>query len=274
MHDLKELCKTATELAITAGNVIMEHYTHGASIDVKRKADHSPVTAADMAAHEVICLGLKQAYPDIPILSEEAANIDFATRRTWNSYWLVDPLDGTREFLKGNGEFTVNIALISDHKPMLGIVYAPVFDLLYYASEGNGAYKQSGDNISSLHTRSTDINVLTITSSRSHSQSNVTQFMDSLPNSSMVPMGSSLKTCYVAEGCADIYPRLGPTSEWDTGAAQCVLFEAGGAVIDVTGADLRYNTKSSLLNPWFLAVGDTSIDWVGLIPDDLTEQSV
>jgi 3'(2'), 5'-bisphosphate nucleotidase len=230
--------------------------------DVVQKSDDSPVTAADMAAHHTIVDGLAELTPDIPVLSEESAKIPFEERSQWQKYWLVDPLDGTREFVKRNGEFTVNIALIDNHESVLGVVFAPVTGELYYAERGMGAFKKSPDSephkISSRE--KTDQSTI-IAGSRSHQGDSLIRFLEKLGDYEIIPMGSSLKSCLVAEGRADIYPRLGPTSEWDTAAAQCVVEEAGGVLTTTDMKPMRYNTKDSLLNPHFLVIGDPDFDW-------------
>ena len=192
-------------------------------IEVQRKADSSPLTQADMAAHHIIESGLamltSRLTPQLPVLSEESATIPYAIRATWRRYWLVDPLDGTREFIKRNGEFTVNIALINDGKPVLGVVYAPAKDQLYYASKDCGAFKQSGNQtVQAIRARKLDLADITIASSRSHSDARMQDFLTKLAGNlsrpKLITIGSSLKICLVAEGIADMYPRLGPTSEW------------------------------------------------------------
>ena len=252
-----------------AGDAIMQVYS--TDFNVVRKDDNSPLTQADLAAHQVIVQALSKLTPDIAILSEESDSIDFEKRRQWQQYWLIDPLDGTREFVKRNGEFTVNIAFIDQHQPVLGVVYAPVTDLLYYASRGHGAYKQletSGPQNSpqKIHTRVLNLKQPTVAGSRSHSSEKMQQFMQHLESAAgaapeLISMGSSLKICLVAEGIADVYPRLGPTSEWDTAAAHCVLLEAGGDIVDMSNQSLLYNTKDSLLNPNFFAKSDGIHDW-------------
>ncbi|MDI1309844.1 MAG: 3'(2'),5'-bisphosphate nucleotidase CysQ [Methylotenera sp.] len=252
-------------IAKTAGDDIMEVYS--TDFNVVKKDDNSPLTQADLAAHQVIVHALSKLTPDIAILSEESDSIGFETRSQWQQYWLIDPLDGTREFVKRNGEFTVNIAFIDQHQSVLGVVYAPVTGLLYYASRKHGAYKQSVESgTHNIHTRALNLNKPTVAGSRSHSNEKMQQFMHNLESAaSVVPelisMGSSLKICLVAEGLADVYPRLGPTSEWDTAAAHCVLQEAGGDIVDLNNQTLLYNTKDSLLNPSFFAKGDTVHDW-------------
>jgi len=247
-------------LSVSAGNSIMEVYN--TDFDVVQKSDNSPVTAADMAAHHVIVNGLNKLTPDIPVLSEESAKIPFEERTLWQRYWLVDPLDGTREFVKRNGEFTVNIALIDNHESVLGVVYAPVTGDLYYAERGNGAYKKSPDSEpTKISSRKKEAQCTIIAGSRSHRGDSLTLFLKNIGEHEVIPMGSSLKSCLVAEGRADIYPRLGPTSEWDTAAAQCVVEEAGGLLTTTDMKPMRYNTKDSLLNPHFLVIGDPGFDW-------------
>ncbi|MDQ2971931.1 MAG: 3'(2'),5'-bisphosphate nucleotidase CysQ, partial [Pseudomonadota bacterium] len=198
-----------------------------------------------------------------PVLSEESADIDWSIRQTWPRHWLVDPLDGTREFVKRNGEFTVNIALIEDHAPVLGVVLAPVSGELYFASNDTGAFveRAPGAMPRPIETR-TAATPLIIAGSRSHGNERQAAMLLRLGEHRLISLGSSLKFCLLARGEADLYLRLGPTSEWDTAAAQCVLEQAGGAVLDLSGAPLRYNWRESLLNPEFMAVGDPSVDWL------------
>lgn len=248
-------------LSVSAGHRIMEVYN--TDFDVEQKSDNSPLTAADMAAHHTIVDGLNELTPDIPVLSEESAKIPFEERSQWQRYWLVDPLDGTREFVKRNGEFTVNIALIDNHESVLGVVYAPASDELYYAERGSGAYKKSpnGDPVK-INSRKKGSQSTVIAGSRSHRGDSLVRFLKNVGEHEAIPMGSSLKSCLVAEGRADIYPRLGPTSEWDTAAAQCIVEEAGGLLTTTDMKPMRYNTKDSLLNPHFLVIGDPDFDWV------------
>lgn len=247
-------------LAKQAGTAIMAVYDK--NIAVQRKADDSPLTQADLAAHHIIQVGLGGIDPEISVISEESFATPYNERISWTRYWLVDPLDGTREFIKRNGEFTVNIALIAGHEPVLGVVYAPAFDLLFYAIRGAGAWRQLGTNQpQQIHTRPCDPTRLIVVGSRSHADKRLLQFLASIGPHTFLSMGSSLKTCLVAEGRADIYPRFGLTAEWDTAAAQCVLEEAGGCLIGLNNKPFRYNTKNSLLNPDFFAVGDPSYNW-------------
>jgi len=259
-----KLINDIIKLSIVAGQRIMEIYD--TDFGVEKKSDNTPLTAADMAAHHTIVEGLSQLTPDIPILSEESANIPFAERSQWQRYWLVDPLDGTREFVKRNGEFTVNIALIDNHESVLGVVYAPVTGDTYYASRGMGAFKKTlGDSANTgavaIHSRRKRADSTIIAGSRSHRGDSLEAFLQKIGDYEVISMGSSLKSCLVAEGHADIYPRLGPTSEWDTAAAQCIVEEAGGRITKTDMQPLRYNTKDELLNPHFLVIGDPDFDW-------------
>ena len=260
MSELERLLAPVGDIARRAAAAILEVYA--GSFAVRSKADDSPVTAADMAAHRAIVDGLRELTPDWPILSEEAANIPRDTRRNWSRYWLVDPLDGTREFVKRNGEFTVNIALIEDGEPVLGVVQAPVTGALYAACRGSGARceRKPGAIPEALETRAPQ-SPLKVAGSRSHARPGQVEMLARLGDIETIAMGSSLKFCLIAEGKADLYLRLGPTSEWDTAAAHCILAEAGGAVLDLDGNPLRYNQKESLINPSFIAVGDPSRAW-------------
>jgi 3'(2'), 5'-bisphosphate nucleotidase len=249
------------EIARRAGEAIMAIYQD--DFAVQTKADASPLTAADLAAQKVIMAALCALDPMLPVLSEEAHVLPWSERRSWTRYWLVDPLDGTREFVKRNGEFTVNIALIDDHQSVLGVVLAPVTGELFVAERGKGAWLQTvvGGDWQRLQAR-TLASPPILAGSRSHGS-----LQDGLLRGLLgtdyqrVPLGSSLKFCLIARGDADVYLRLGPTSEWDTAAAQSVLQEAGGAVLDLQGQAFSYNRGESLLNPEFIAVGDTSVDW-------------
>lgn len=254
------------EIAIEAGKQILAIYGTK-KFTVERKEDCSPLTEADLVSHRTILQGLKALLPGVPVLSEESQEIPFAERCTWQRYWLVDPLDGTREFIKGNGEFTVNIALIENHQPILGVIYVPVMKTLYYASRGRGAYKRlAREKAIILKVRPWAGGSVRVAGSRSHANEYLKAFLDKVNDYTLVSLGSSLKFCLVAEGKADIYPRFGSTSEWDSGAAQCVVEEAGGAVVSLASVPLRYNTKESLINPSFLAIADLAGDWERFIP--------
>lgn len=263
MNDIL-LLEEITLIARAAGEAIMEVYR--GEIEVQRKEDNSPLTIADLAAHQIIHSSLSKLTPGIPILSEESAQIDFGIRSTWRQYWLVDPLDGTREFIKRNDEFTVNIALVEDDRPVMGVVYAPALGLMYSGGAGKGAIRQRGTAASEpIRARALRPDELVVAGSRSHSDEKMAGFLQNvsakLAPPTLVSMGSSLKVCLVAEGNADVYPRLGPTSEWDTAAAQAVLEHAGGHLVTLDGRPLRYNTKESLLNPEFFACGLSPHAW-------------
>jgi 3'(2'), 5'-bisphosphate nucleotidase len=255
------LLQRIAAIARDAGEAILVVY--GEDFEVERKQDHSPVTAADLAAQRVITAGLAALDEVFPVISEEARAAPWSQRREWQRYWLVDPLDGTREFIKRNGEFTVNIALIENHQPVLGVVLAPVTGELYAAARGQGAWLQrkAGDAWQRIGTRDMSVPV-TVAGSRSHGGSGPALLQQLIGDEyASMPLGSSLKFCLVARGDADVYLRRGATSEWDTAAAQAVLEEAGGAVLDLAGEPLHYNRGDSLINPEFIAVGDVSIDW-------------
>lgn len=249
-------------LARSAGDAILEVY--GQDFPVKLKSDKSPLTEADLASHRMICSGLADLAPDTPVLSEESAGVPFAVRSGWRRYFLVDPLDGTREFVKRNGEFTVNIALIEDHQPVLGVVHVPVTGVTYFGAAGLGAFKQGDAAPEAIRVRLPAAEPVVVVGSRSHASPDLQSWLAALGAHELVSMGSSLKFCLVAEGEADFYPRLGPTSEWDTAAAQAVVEAAGGRVVKLDGQDLRYNTKADILNPAFLVYGDANRDWPAL----------
>ena len=229
---------------------------------VEHKDDKSPLTAADLAAHHCIVAGLERLTPDIPILSEESAeDVPAIVRREWRRLWLVDPLDGTREFVKRNGEFTVNIALIDDGVSVLSVVQAPVTGDLWHGQLGRGAFRRDGDDDVALHVRVPALAPLRVAASRSHRDPRTEALLQRMGDTEPVPLGSSLKFCRLAEGGMDVYPRFGPTSEWDTAAGQCVLEAAGGMVTDPRGRPLRYNQRDTILNGDFLALGDPQLPW-------------
>jgi 3'(2'), 5'-bisphosphate nucleotidase len=259
LGDWTEAC---CALAREAGAAIMQIYA--GDFAVERKGDDSPLTAADLAAHRTIVAGLAKLTPQIPVLSEESADVDWPERAAWTRYWLVDPLDGTREFVKRNGEFTVNIALIDRHAPVLGVVYAPAIEEMYWAWKQGDARFATAAEAGPLHTRPR-ATPLIVAGSRSHADPRLKGALEKLGAHEVYALGSSLKFCRTARGAADLYLRYGPTSEWDTAAGQCVLEQAGGGVIDLDGRPLKYNTKESLLNPDFLAFGDSAVAWVEAI---------
>ena len=251
------------DIAVEAGAAILEIY--GQELDVVSKADDSPLTQADLASHRVITDALGKLTPDIPLLSEESADIPFAERSRWREYWLIDPLDGTKEFIKRNGEFTVNIALIREHRPVLGVVHVPVSGVTYSGIVGAGARRieRDGDPLP-ISVRLPSAQPPVVVGSRSHANPDLERHLAGLGDYELVSMGSSLKFCLLAEGRADFYPRLGPTSEWDTAAAHAVVLAAGGHIVTLDGEPLRYNLKDSLLNPSFLVIADAERDWIGL----------
>jgi len=264
----RRLTQQALTIARAAGQRIVEVYEDDYTVDYK--SDNTPVTTADFAAHHIIVDALEALPESFPVLSEESEHIPYDVRHNWSTYWLVDPLDGTREFMRRNGEFSVNIALIVDGQPVLGVVTAPILDLCYYATRGQGAWKQIGQQAPEpIHVRPapTGAGEITVARSRCPRKSDrLKAFLDKLGAHNEVPMGSSLKSCLVAEGAADVYVRLGPTSEWDTGAAQCIVEEAGGHITDTNLIELKYNTRESLLNPHFVVFGDETYNWHEYLP--------
>lgn len=260
---LGDYLQAAREVADEAGRRILAVYER--PFGVSEKADGSPLTEADRAAHELIVQRLGELSPGVPVLSEESASVAHAERAGWERFWLVDPLDGTKEFVKRNGEFTVNIALIEGGRPVLGVVLAPAQRVCYWARRGAGAFKRSPVGvIEQIAVRPYRGGPASVAVSRSHPGKRQAAFLASLTHRegspSTITMGSALKLCLVAEGVADVYVRFGPTSEWDTAAAQCVLEVAGGRLTDLHGTALTYN-KPSLLNPWFIASGGGDYDW-------------
>ena len=256
----RDLREGAIALARDAAAAILGIYD--SAFAVEHKADASPLTAADLAAHRILVDGLERLTPDIPVLSEEAAeDATWNVRRAWHRLWLVDPLDGTREFVKRNGEFSVNLALIEDGVPVFAIVQAPVTGALWHATRGVGAVRRDGDAEIPLRVRRPALAPLRVAASRSHRDARTEAFIAKMGEVEPIGLGSSLKFCKLAEGGMDVYPRFGPTSEWDTAAGQCVLEGAGGAVIDPKGRPLRYNQRDTLLNGDFLALGDAELPW-------------
>lgn len=248
---LQTLIPALLDITRRAGDEILKVYR--TDFDVRYKEDSSPVTEADMAAHHVIVDSLRQLTPDLPILSEESAQVPWSERKQWRTYWLVDPLDGTREFLNRSDEFTVNIALIEDHLPVLGFVGVPVTGDIYWGGETLGAWhRRKTGQVSRLNVSAPGA-ALRVLASKNHLNPETQTYIDRLGPVELIQAGSSLKFCRIAEGKADLYPRLGPTSEWDTAAAHALLLGAGGAVTHVTGESLLYNKKESLLNPYFIA---------------------
>lgn len=266
----RTLIAAVIDIAKSAAVRILEVYQ--TNFSVRRKADQSPVTEADLTAHVVITAGLSKLTQCWPILSEESASIPFSDRAIWHRYWLVDPLDGTRDFVKRNHEFSINIALIERHRPVLGVILAPVTGICYFAARGLGAHKWVPESSPvPIRVRRCPTDRPTVAGSRFHRTPLTDTFIKNLGDVEMVLMGSALKSCLVAEGRADIYPRFGPTSEWDTAAAQCVVEEAGGHLTNTQFQPLRYNTRESLTNPAFLTFGDSSVDWRSYLPETASD---
>ncbi|MDX1656652.1 MAG: 3'(2'),5'-bisphosphate nucleotidase CysQ [Candidatus Competibacteraceae bacterium] len=258
--DLPALVAPVREIARQAAREILTFYRQ--SYRISDKADATPVTEADLAAHHRILAGLSRLTPAIPILSEESAHIPFQERQTWEWLWLVDPLDGTRQFIRHNDEFSINIALIHRHRAVLGLILMPVGELSYFAWQRGGAWRQAcGQSPQPIQTRSVGRRAVQVVGSRTYRSRFLEDYLTRLGQHVYSGVGSALKSCLVAEGRADLYPRFGPTSEWDTAAAQILLEEAGGGLTDLTLKPLKYNARPTLLNPDFFAFGDPTRDW-------------
>ena len=265
--DLEAYIDTVIDIAHDAGELILEVYRD--PFDVEIKGDGTPLTIADQRSHNLICSRLLELTPDIPILSEESDHIPFEERSKWRTYWLVDPLDGTKEFVKKSGEFTVNIALMHENQPVLGVVHTPVKEWTHWGVHARGAWKQVGNGPrETIVAKPYGGGSATIVASKSHGQAKLEQFLDNVEKAeggySVTNMGSALKICLVAEGIGDIYPRLGLTSEWDTASADIIIREAGGKIIQPNGQLVVYN-KENLLNPFFLAIGAGDYNWLPLL---------
>tara|TARA_B100000401_G_scaffold420084_1_gene345235 strand:+ start:640 stop:1437 length:798 start_codon:yes stop_codon:yes gene_type:complete len=261
----KENLLEIVNISVDAGEVILNYYNE--NVDVIYKDDESPLTKADLASHKIITDSIKKITPDIPILSEEEF-IDWKIRKKWKKYWLIDPLDGTKEFIKKNDEFTVNIALIENNRPILGVIYTPALNELFYSIKNFGSYKiltkkklntlKEAKRISINKKKS---NKIKIVGSRSHSNPILDKWVNKNFNEfDILQKGSSLKFCLIAEGSADIYPRFGPTSEWDIAAGHIILEEAGGKLKSIDNKEILYNEKENILNPEFFAY--SNIDFV------------
>ncbi len=260
MQNRQQLLKNVVAVSRDAGQAILAVYE--TDFDVENKQDDSPITAADRAAHEIIVEGLQQLTPGVPVLSEEDGMPPWGERSTWQRYWLVDPLDGTKEFISRNGEFTVNIALVEGHQAVLGVVYVPVQGKTYTGLHGYGARRLvDGESSDAIRVAEESASPVRVVGSRSHRGASLDAWLEELGEHELLPMGSSLKFCVIAEGGADVYPRLGPTSEWDTAAAQAVVEAAGGRVTVAGGSPLAYNAKADILNPTFLVTGPQDRKW-------------
>ena len=259
---LKELILPVCDTAIQAGKVIIKYYK--SKMNILLKNDKSPITQADLKSNQLIKDSLVEIDKNIPILSEEAL-VDWSIRKNWQTYWLVDPLDGTKEFIKENDEFTVNIALIKDNRPVLGVIYAPALEVIYFAYKNGGSYKLSidadkiiinylDDSIKLQASSKKENESLRVIYSRSHPNDKMNQWLnDNIKTHNLIQKGSSLKFCNIAEGTADLYPRFKPTSEWDIAAGHIILIEAGGKVEDIDQKEILYNSKESVINPHFIA---------------------
>lgn len=258
MKSLLEIKPELLMIARKAGDAIMAIYQDEERFDVEQKSDDSPLTAADKAANSIICDALDQLSLKYPIISEENKAIDYAERKNFDRVWLIDPLDGTKEFIKRNGEFTVNIALLEKGSVIMGVVYAPALDEMYWGLKGEGAYLvgSNGEEQLSAHSFKSTDSGLRVVCSRSHLNEETQAFLDNLDAPVKVAKGSSLKFLILANGDADYYPRLAPTMEWDTGAAQIILEEAGGQVLRADDAKALDYNKENLLNPYFIASGN------------------
>lgn len=260
MEISQSLLQEVIKIAKIAGGEILAIYNLNAPLNIQTKMDKSPVTKADLLAHQIIVEGLAKLVPQFPILSEEDPDVAFSVRQKWNTFWLVDPLDGTQEFIHRSGQFTVNIALIKEGKPVLGVIFVPLKNVLYYAANGCGAFKKEGGGAPVILQISPWFSGddITLVATRKELHENLQQELSVYGNIKITYRSSSLKFCLLAEGRADIYLRKTPIHEWDTAAGQCIVEQAGGIVLDSNWEALRYNTKSHLLNPPFIALGDST----------------
>mgnify|MGYP005845893499 CR=1 FL=1 len=258
-NDYASLVEEVLAACETASARILEVYQ--GDFDVEHKDDDSPLTRADMASHETLVDALGQLTPDIPVLSEESVEVDFETRRHWSRLWVVDPLDGTREFVKRNGEFTINVALVEDRRPVLGVIMLPVTGEAYSGIVGRGANHWRDGRSGKIATRRPPADPPVVLGSRSHANPRTEAYFEMLGRHEKISRGSALKFCAVACGEADLYPRLGPTSEWDTAAGEAIVTAAGGKVWMPDGRELRYNARPTTLNGDFLVAGDPDARW-------------
>ena len=249
----QEYIKKLIKISKNAGDAIMDIYE--SDFDVNLKSDQSPLTKADILSNKIICQSLKKITPDIPILSEESSDIAYHERSKWNQYWLIDPLDGTKEFIKKNGEFTTNIALIFENRPIYGMIHVPASNEIFWGSKEMGSYHLKGDSLSDMKKISASQekkDSLRIVSSRSHPSGGLKILLEKLEKFELVRVGSSLKFCLIAKGEADCYPRLGPTCEWDTAAGEIIAESAGANIVNLENKTMKYNHKENYLNPHFL----------------------
>lgn len=265
---LQQCLEIAKQTALNAGEEILNLYKAG-DYDSFQKDDESPVTTADYRANEMITRALQMLTPEIPIMSEESDNPMLSERSKWHRYWLIDPIDGTQEFIARSGDFAVNIALIENNIPVIGVIYWPAAETLYYASQGQGAFKTCPRETRQIQVRKLadpHHSVLMVAISRRQASDRVMSKMNASREYQTLPAGScSLKACFIAEGKADIFLRIGVTGEWDTGASQCIVSEAGGSICAANFEPLTYNQRDSLVNPDFLVLGDQRVDWQSVV---------
>ncbi len=261
-----KLLDIALESAKKAGKEVMKYYRQG-NFSAEMKDDDSPVTCADIAANDVLMDQLKTLTPDIPIISEEVGALAFEKRKKWTKYWLLDPIDGTGEFIIGSGDFAVNIALVENGWPSIGVIHAPDHCLTYYAHSKSKAFKETNKTSHAIQVAEyQEKRRINVAISRRQKRDLMGKYLNSDYDFNYVALGScSLKNCLIAEGGADCYLRVGVTGEWDTGASQCILEQAGGSIIDSEFNPLSYNQRESLLNPDFLSLGNQNIQWKNVI---------
>lgn len=268
IDDSKQLLAIAKRAAVKAGKVVLKIYDSG-DFTSFQKDDNSPVTTADYKANEVIMAILREETPDIPIMSEETDIGSLEERQTWSRYWLIDPIDGTQEFIARSGDFAVNIALIENNEPILGVIYWPTGETLYSALKGHGAFKECPVENKQIYVRTLsapDDDPVIIAISRRQPREKVISSLNENRVYQTLPAGScSLKACFIAEGKADVFLRVGVTGEWDTGASQCIVVEAGGKILAHNFAPLSYNQRNSVINPDFFIMGDQNVNWQDVV---------
>lgn len=265
---ISELLEIAKNAATQAGIEVLQIYDKG-DFEAFEKEDESPVTSADYRANEIIMDILSKETPKIPIMSEETKLVSLEERSAWTRYWLIDPIDGTQEFIARSGDFSINIALIENHQPVIGVIYWPCGESLYFASKGQGAYKRCSRETKPIAVRRFDVpseDVIMIAISRRQSRGPIFERLTQKRNYQTLPTGScSLKSCFIAEGKADLFMRLGKTGEWDTGASECIVNEAGGVIKAANFDPITYNERESVINPDFVVLGDQRVDWRSIV---------
>lgn len=273
-ENAQQLLDIAKQAAVEAGKVVFDLYNEG-DFTSYQKDDDSPVTTADYKSNEIIMDILQKQTPDIPIMSEETDCGPLSERKHWKRYWLLDPIDGTQEFIARSGDFAINIALIENNVPVMGVIYWPAGETLYYALKGHGAFKESPSDTKQIHVRpfnDTEKDVIMIAISRRQAREKVMNCMTDSRTYQTLPLGScSLKACFIAEGKADIFIRFGVTGEWDTGASQCIVTEAGGSILANDFSPLSYNQREELTNPDFIVMGDQNVDWTSIVKYKVSE---